>query len=168
MDNIQTQRLFLTTIDYCDSAFYLALVNTPGWLTYIGNRNIYSDLDAQHYIQGILDNPQSHFWTVHLTSDQKPIGAISLIKRDYLDAHDLGFAFLPQYTNMGYAYESAHAVVEQLKEEQTHTQLYATTLPENKSSIKLLLRLGFHFVDVITPMGELLHLYCIKMIAESK
>lgn len=163
MENIQTQRLLLTKIDYCDTDFYFELVNTPTWLTYIGNRNIYSTLDAQNYIQAILDNPQTSYWTVHLKMEQKPIGTISLIKREYLKAHDLGFAFLPHYMNKGYAYEAAHAVVEQLKKEGTHVLLYAATLPENKSSIKLLMRLGFSFVEVIKPAGELLNVYQLNL-----
>ncbi len=163
MEEIQTQRLFLSKIDYCDSTFYIELVNTPGWLKYIGNKNIHNTLDANNYIKNILSNLQTSYWTVHLKAEQKPIGAISLIKRDYLDAHDLGFAFLPLYTHMGYAYEATHAIIEQLKREQIHSLLYAIAIPENKSSIQLLMRLGFHFVETITAEGEVLNLYKLTL-----
>ncbi|WP_158963005.1 GNAT family N-acetyltransferase [Myroides fluvii] len=156
---MQTQRLLLTRLDHQDNAFFIELVNTPGWLKFIGNRNIYSALDAQQYIQTILDNSQFTYWIVRLKSDQTPIGAVTLIKRSYLDSHDIGFAFLPSYMNMGYAYEAAHCVVEQVKAQQLHSVLYATVLPENKSSIKLLTRLGLTFKEVIHPEEELLHLF---------
>ncbi|MDM1045835.1 GNAT family N-acetyltransferase [Myroides sp. 1354] len=156
---MQTERLLLTTLDHHDNAFILAIVNTPGWLKFIGNRNIDSALDTQIYIQNILDNPLFTYWIVRLQTNQTPIGIVSLIKRDYLDAHDLGFAFLPPYMNMGYAYEAAHRITVELKKNQLYPKLYATTLAENKSSIKLLTRLGFHFLKIIRPKEETLHLY---------
>jgi RimJ/RimL family protein N-acetyltransferase len=160
---MQSQRLSLTILDHHDNAFIMEIVNTPGWLKFIGNRNIYSALDAQIYIQNILDNPLFTYWVVRLNTDQSPIGVISLIKRTYLDAHDLGFAFLPHHMNMGYAYEAASQVIEHLKAMQLHPKLYATTLPENKSSIKLLNRLGFHFIETIHPQDELLNLYQLEL-----
>ncbi|MBB1139867.1 GNAT family N-acetyltransferase [Myroides sp. WP-1] len=159
---METQRLFLTPLNHCDNAFFIALVNSPGWLKFIGNRNIYSALDAQAYIQHIIDNPQYTYWTVHLKESQTSIGVLSLIKREYLDAHDIGFAFLPQFTNKGYAYEAAHHVIAELKKNQLHAKLYATTLAENKSSIKLLTRLGFQFVQLIHPKEECLNLYVLS------
>ncbi|MGG5507814.1 MULTISPECIES: GNAT family N-acetyltransferase [unclassified Myroides] len=159
---METQRLFLTPLDHCDNAFFIALVNSPSWLKFIGNRNIYSALDAQIYIQNILDTPDYTYWTVRLKGNQTPIGVLSLIKRDYLDAHDIGFAFLPEYTNRGYAYEATHCVVEKLKRNPFYAKLYATTLAENKSSIKLLTRLGFQFVKVIHPKEEYLNLYVLR------
>lgn len=166
MNTIQSRRLFLNKLDHCDNAFFIALVNTPGWLKFIGNRNIYNTLDAQIYIQNILDNPHANYWIVRLQTNQVPIGAVSVIKRDYLDACDIGFAFLPQYTNMGYAYESASTVIELLKKDPLHPIRYATTIPENRSSIKLLNRLGFYFVKTIIPVEELLNLYELKEISE--
>lgn len=160
---MQSQRLSLTILDYHDNAFIMEIVNTPGWLKFIGNRNIYSALDAQLYIQNILDQPLFTYWVVRLNTDERSIGVVSLIKRTYLDAHDLGFAFLPSYMNMGYAHEAAARVIEHLKTTQLHTKLYATTLPENKSSIKLLSRLGFHFIETIHPQDELLHLYQLEL-----
>lgn len=156
---MQTDRLSLTLLHHHDNAFIMELVNTPGWLKFIGNRNIYSALDAQQYIQHILDHPQFTYWVVRLKKDQTPVGLLSCIRRDYLDAHDLGFAFLPSYMNMGFAKEATTKVIEEFKRTQLHTKLYATTLPENKSSIKLLTRLGFIFIETIHPKDELLNLY---------
>lgn len=161
---MQTDRLSLTLLHHRDNAFIMEIVNTPGWLKYIGNRNIYSALDAQQYIQNIINNSQFTYWVARLKKDQTPIGLVSCIKRDYLDAHDLGFAFLPSYMNMGYAKEAATRIIEELKVTQLHLKLYATTLPENRSSIKLLKRLGFVFVETITPKDERLNLFELIMV----
>jgi [ribosomal protein S5]-alanine N-acetyltransferase len=70
---------------------------------------------------------------------------ITLIKRDYLEHHDIGFAFLPQYENRGYDYEAAHAVLKQLLNYAHHSTFLATTIPENTKPIQLLEKLGMRF-----------------------
>jgi RimJ/RimL family protein N-acetyltransferase len=41
-----------------------------------------------------------------------PIGICGLVKRNYLDDIDLGYALLPRYWGQGYAYEAAKAVLD--------------------------------------------------------
>ncbi|WP_410877539.1 GNAT family N-acetyltransferase [Myroides sp. DW712] len=161
---METERLSLTELHHHDHAFIIEIVNTPGWLKFIGNRNIYSALDAQHYIQNILDDTQFTFWVVRLKTNQTPLGLVSCIKRDYLDAHDIGFAFLPNHMNKGYAKEATTKIIAEFKRTASHQKLYATTLPENKSSIKLLMRLGFTFIKTIHPKDELLNLYVLVLV----
>ena len=74
-----------------------------------------------------------------------PVGIISLIKRSYLEYFDIGFAFLPQYTNNGYAYEASKAILAMVSRLPAFKTVLATTLSSNKSSIKLLAKLGFRF-----------------------
>lgn len=154
-----TDRLLITPLSHRDNSFIMELVNTPGWLKYIGNRNVYTTIDAQMYIQSILDNPQYQYWVVHRKEDHKAIGLISLIKRDYLNHHDIGFAFIPSYIGLGYAYEATHYIINKIREDEQYKTLYATTLPDNKSAIKLLTRLGFSFIETIKPHEEILNLF---------
>ncbi|WP_413513223.1 GNAT family N-acetyltransferase [Myroides odoratus] len=156
---MQTERLLITKLNHQDNAFIIELVNAPGWLKFIGNRNIYDTLDAQYYIQNILDNPRSTFWVVKLKTTQESIGVISLIKRDYLAFHDIGFAFLPTFSRLGYAYEATKYMLAVFKKEKKHPILYGTTLPDNKNSIQLLMRLGFTFEKLIEVEEESLNLY---------
>ncbi len=58
-----------------------------------------------------------------------PIGACGLLKRDYLDDADLGFAFLPEFTGQGYGYESAAAVMDYVKNELNISRVLAFTVP---------------------------------------
>jgi hypothetical protein len=51
---LQTERLYLRALNLEDAAFILELVNSPGWLKYIGYRNINTIEDAQNYL---LDGP---------------------------------------------------------------------------------------------------------------
>lgn len=160
-DLYKTDRLILKAMDTSDHEFIYTLVNTPGWLTYIGDRQIHSAEAAIPYIQKIMDNPLVQYWVVSLKSDHTPIGIITFIKRDYLYTEDLGFAFLPAYTSKGYAYESAQCI---LKECFVHgfKTLLATTIKENQNSIRLLNKLGFKFSKEIMVDEELLWLFEIS------
>ena len=89
-------------------------MNTPGWLKFIGERNVRSPEYALEYINRILHNENVAYWTVKLKPNSIPIGVITLIKRDYLPHHDIGFAFLPEYSGKGYAYEATSAVMHEL------------------------------------------------------
>lgn len=157
--SIQTDRLQIEDLTHADASFLIELVNTPGWLEFIGNRNVYNLFDAQNYIQNILDNENYRYWTVKLQHSNIPIGLISLIKREYLDNYDIGFAFLPQYCNLGYAFEASQAVINKITISPQFEVLLATTLPNNLHSIKLLKRLRFSFVKEITVTDEKLNLY---------
>ena len=68
-----------------------------------------------------------------------------MIKRDSLDDIDIGYGFLPDHAGLGYAYESAVAVVEYAKSELNLKRLVAITTSDNTRSIKLLERLGLTF-----------------------
>ena len=157
---IITSRLLITSLAETDKAFIYELVNTPGWLKFIGDRNVHSHDDALAYIKKILSNPNVIYWVVKLNNNiPNTIGVISFIKRDYLPHHDIGFAMLPQFVNNGYAYEAAKAVLLNIIKYTKHTHILATTIPENTSSIKLLKKLGLAFEKEIEMLAEKLHVY---------
>lgn len=152
--NVKTERLFIRQLSEKDTCFIFELLNTAGWIQYIGNRNIYSESDALTYIQKINKNPNVTYLAVTLKEANTVIGLVTLIKRDYLDFRDIGFAFLPEYSNKGYAYEASKAVLTTIKE-----NVLAITLPENKSSIRLIEKLGLKFEKIIKVENERLYLY---------
>lgn len=142
-----------------DDAFILKLVNTPGWLTFIGDRNIHSAEDAIAYINKINNTPNFIYWTVRLKPSKQPIGVITYLKRSYLSHFDIGFAFLPEHCFQGYAYEAAKEVLSMVKQVPEHRVVLATTIPGNINSVKLLTKLGFHFKVEIEEGGNTLHVY---------
>src|ERR1700749_1758123 len=109
-NSILTDRLMLEKLRVDDFDFILSLVNTKGWIENIGDRNLHSKDEAIEYINKILWTENFIYWVVRTKKAKTPIGIISLIKRSYLEYFDIGFAFLPQYTHYGYAYEAAKAV----------------------------------------------------------
>lgn len=96
---IDTERLKITPLLEKDAAFIVELLNTEGWIKNIGDRNIRSEKDAKEYIQKKTNNLHITYWTVKLKHERLPIGLVTIIKRDYLQFNDVGFAFLLQFFN---------------------------------------------------------------------
>ena len=47
----ETERLILSKITVEDAPFILELMNTPGWLKFIGDRNVKTVYEASEYIK---------------------------------------------------------------------------------------------------------------------
>ena len=45
-----TQHLLIENFDISDAPFIVELVNTPGWLRFIGDRNIHTTKEAEDYL----------------------------------------------------------------------------------------------------------------------
>jgi ribosomal-protein-alanine N-acetyltransferase len=160
--NFTTARLNLSSLTTEKNEFILELVNTEGWLRFIGDRNIRTIDDATAYIDKINQNAIFKYWVVELKEDKTPIGIITLIKRDYLEFHDIGFAFLPAYSKKGYAFEAASSILNYLVNDGIADHLLATTIPDNVNSIWLLTKLGFQPDREIEVDGEKLAVYGFK------
>jgi RimJ/RimL family protein N-acetyltransferase len=160
--NYKTERLLLRTLSNADAPFIFELLNTEGWIKFIGDRNISNLEDAAQYIQKILNNPAVEYRVVTLKNEQTPTGIISFIKRDYLEHYDIGFAFLPAYAGQGYAFEAANAVLADMLKSGEHKTILATTFKDNLTSIRLLEKLGFVFSKQITNEELTLQLYALE------
>ena len=158
-----TSRLLLDELSAGDSSFIISLLNSPGWLKFIGERNVKTNEDAINYIQKIRNNPNVTYWVVRLKDSSEQAGVITLIKRDYLDHSDIGFALLPEYSGKGIAAEAAKAVLDDLIKSGDHKTIHAITVKENFSSIHLLEKLGLVFEKVIANEGEELLLYSLYL-----
>jgi [ribosomal protein S5]-alanine N-acetyltransferase len=156
---ITTDRLVIQPIRKTDAPFILDLLNTEGWLQFIGDRNVHSLEEAGAYIDKILTAENLFYWTVQTKENKTPIGIITFLKRDYLDQFDLGFAFLPEHGKKGYAYEASKGALLFVRNELQYETVLATTLPANRNSIQLLGKLGFRFLKEIDHTNERLHLY---------
>lgn len=166
MTLIETDRLFISHLSLDDAAFIMKLVNTPGWLQYIGDRNVKSLEDGRRYLEtGPLKSyAQWGFglFRVTLKSTNTPIGICGLIKRNGLKDIDLGFALLPAYAGKGYAYEAAEAVLQYAQNHLHLQRLVAITLVDNAASLKLLQKLGFRFERMVRLDNEDLALLGIE------
>jgi ribosomal-protein-alanine N-acetyltransferase len=136
----------------------LELLNQEAFLLNIGDRRVRSLADAAIYI---LDGPVASYQTFGFglyaaeeRSSGKLAGICGLLKRESLDAPDLGFAFLQRFWGQGYALESAEAVVRYARNSLGLRRIVALTKPANRASIKLLEKIGFRFETRIQRPGE--------------
>jgi [ribosomal protein S5]-alanine N-acetyltransferase len=110
-----TERLLIRKLTFDDSSFIVKLLNSPGWLRYIGDRGVKTEEDAKVYLQNgpLLSYEENGFglYLVGLLETGEPIGMCGILKRDSLVHPDLGYSLLPEFTGKGYAYEAANAVV---------------------------------------------------------
>ena len=162
---IETDRLYLREFNTNDADFVLELLNSPGWLKFIGDRNIRTVEQAVTYLH---DGPMKSYEMngfglslVALRNDDTPIGMCGLIRRETLEHVDLGFAFLPKYSGIGYAFEMASATLHYALHHLKLQTILAITIPNNVRSINLLAKLGMHFEKVIqiSPGDEELQLF---------
>jgi ribosomal-protein-alanine N-acetyltransferase len=157
MKVLETERLVLRRFTVEDDAFVLELLSDPAWLRFIGDKGVKTLSDASDYLlKGPIDMYERLGFGAYLTerkSDGVPMGLCGLIKRDALDDVDLGFAFLPPFRAMGYAYEAASAVMAYGKRAFGLTRIVAITSPDNVMSARLLEKLGFSFERMFS-LGE--------------
>jgi len=160
----ETPRLQLREVELADAAFFHRLLNERSFLHNIGDRGVRSIADAVSYIQERVRGQYRllgfGMYLVQRKEDGTPVGTCGLVKRDFLDCPDLGFAFLPEHEGQGYAAEAARAVMAIAASRWGMVQLYGITKLDNHRSVRLLDRLGFRREGFCAlPDGEEVELY---------
>jgi len=166
---LETDRLTLRWLSTDDAGFILRLLNEPSWLRFIGDRGVRTLEDARAYIvKGPLEmyaRTGFGLYVVELKDGGIPIGMCGLIKREFLDAVDIGFAFFPEYWAKGYAYESASAVMAYGTRTMGLKRIVAITSSDNHGSARLLEKLGLRFerMVVFPDDGEEVRLFAVDV-----
>lgn len=153
VQTLLTERLRLRQLQENDAAFILLLLNDPDFLKFIGDRGVRNQTDAKSYLQnGPIKSYRENghgLLLVERRSDGVPMGICGLVRRDGLEAPDLGFALMPEYRVSGFAYEASKAVLDHAFNDLGITRALAVVSPGNASSIRLLERLGMN------PVGHI-------------
>lgn len=142
----ETKRLILRHFTFNDLAFVLELLNEPSFIENIGDKGVRNREDARRYlVEGPLGSYVENGYGLNLVVRKQSgerLGMCGLVKRPQLNDPDIGFAFLPQYWNQGYAFESAAAALHHGREELGLETIVGIVAPGNQPSIKLLEKLG--------------------------
>ncbi len=158
MNVLETERLTLRRITLDDAEFIRGLLNEPSFLEFIGDRGVRTLDDARAYIRNVPVASYERFgfgmFLACLKESGTPIGICGLLKRDWLEDVDVGFAFLPAYWSKGYAVESASAVMAYGRSVFGLSRILGITKPENEGSIRLLEKLGLKCVGTVPVAGE--------------
>ena len=146
MITFETERLLVREFTKDDGPFVFELMNSEGWLKYVGDRNIKSIEAAEAYIEKTylpsygLNGHGAYIAILKETGIA--VGSCGLYKRENLEHPDIGFAFLTNYLGKGYGFEAAKAVMKHAEETLGLTTFFGFTLGENTASIMLLEKLG--------------------------
>ena len=150
---VETKRLTLRKINIEDAAFILRLVNDPSFIANIGDKGVKNLHDAEGFIRdGYWTNqkrPGYGMFLVELKEERVPIGGCGLLYRNTLDVTDIGFAFLPEYRDRGFAYEAAEAILKYGHSTLGVKKIVGLTSEDNLSSINLLKKLGMDFEKTV-------------------
>ena len=142
----QTPRLTLRWMNLRDASFIRDLLNSPGWIRFVGNRNIDTLEKAEDFLNTIIIPSYEKFgfgfYLLQRKQDNESLGICGLVKREGLDDVDLGYALLPQYEGQGYALEAAQATLEYGFSAHGLERIVAISTPDNKASLSLLNKLG--------------------------
>lgn len=149
---LTTARLTLRPPTADDAPFFLALLNDPGFVRFTGDRGIRHLAGAADYVTDRLLPTYQQFGYCLLVvcrrgADATPVGICGWVRRDYLDAPDLGYGFLEAHVGQGFGTEAARAVVDHGRDELGLTRVYAITTADNTASQHLLRKLGFTPAD---------------------
>ena len=112
---LTTSRTQIDFITLDDADFFVELMNSPGWLAYIGDRHIDDAGSAEQAIREsylrAYDNMGYGYYVIRDLAHSDPLGICGFLKRDALQHVDFGFAMLPQVQGQGLAYEACRAVL---------------------------------------------------------
>ncbi len=101
MSIVKTDRLSLRKIDTDDAEFMLRLLNDPTFIQYVDDKKARDLESAKTYIlEGPVASYQSYGYGLYLVEtidNRAPIGICGILKRDFLDHADIGFALMPEY-----------------------------------------------------------------------
>ncbi|MGL1566796.1 GNAT family N-acetyltransferase [Vibrio parahaemolyticus] len=169
MKTLTTERLILRLVSVDDAPFILDLYNHPDFYRFVGDKQMRTDYEAARYIkENMLRMEEKKGVSLLVVEDKQtkqPLGICGLVKRDTLNAYDIGYGFLPSAYGQGFAIEAAKAVVEYVKQAMQLSQLVAITNNDNIRSISLLKKLGFEFerVEQQYDNGRTLELYTLQL-----
>lgn len=153
MTRLESARLLIRPMSIIDAAFMLQLMNTSGWIGFIGDRNVKDRTAASNYIlTRIIPSYHSYgfgLYLVLLKDSSKPVGICGLVKREGLMHPDLGFAILPEHENKGYTSEACKTILEYVEKNLTISTIYGITTQKNIAAKRVLEKQGLTFLKTV-------------------
>lgn len=158
MEILRTSRLRLRHFVVDDAPWVLTLLNTPGWITHIGDRGVRTADQAVEWVENrLIGNYQRQghgFWAVERLADGAVLGMCGLVHRPGLPQVDVGYALLPEFWGQGYAQEAASACLAHGHQVLRLPRILAITAPGNAASARVLAAIGMRDEGLWQMPGE--------------
>lgn len=159
---IETERLLLRKIGHQDIDDLFEMDSDPDVHKFIENTPIQSKQQIAELVEMLntqYDENGIARWAVVKKQTKECIGWTGLkYFREPLNNHqyfyELGYRFKQKHWGKGYATECSKAILEYGFSNFEANSIYAITHPDNESSINVLRKLGFEFIEVFNYDGE--------------
>ena len=168
---LETPRLLLREFLLSDAEDMYALNSNWEVIQYTGDTSFESLEAAREFLRNYDPYSKTGMgrWLVIRKSDKACLGWCGL-KWHEGDWIDLGYRFFQEYWNQGYATESSQYCLDYGFNELNLKEIFATVMPENIGSVRVLEKLGFQFIKEIEEelMGSSLYYGLKKQDWESR
>ena len=145
MQTLTTARLRLRPPSASDAPFIAELMNSDGYMSYIGDRQVRSASDAEAYLRSAAIYRVEEglgFNIVETRSGATSVGICGLVQRDAYDAPDVGYALLDRCAGQGFASEATSVVLDHGFAELGFGRILGITTPSNGASRRVLEKCG--------------------------
>ena len=95
--NLETERLYMRPLMIKDVDFIIQLLNSKGWIQFIGDRNVKDIKAANEYIQRILLNNKYFYTVFEIKETNMPIGIVTFLYRENKNYPDIGFVYVVKF-----------------------------------------------------------------------
>ena len=152
MKILSTDRLFLRTWQENDFDLAQSLWGNPDVMTFLGgplsDEKVRDKMRAE---MACLDKNEVQYWPIFEKQSDEFVGCCGLRPWVYTppEGYELGFHLLKAKWGRGYAFEVAQGVVKHAFDKLRFPMLRAGHHPEHLNSKKILLKLGFQYVDEV-------------------
>lgn len=152
----ETERLLLRELTPDDAAFAFELNSDPEVLQYTGDEPFATPEAAREFLSNYSDYVRNGFgrWGVVLKATGGLIGWCGLKRDRETQEVDLGYRFFRKDWNKGYASEAAQACMEIGNRQFGLSRIVGRARKENRHSIRILEKVGMHYVEDFTEDGE--------------
>lgn len=158
MKTLESARLRLRPFTLDDAEFVCEMLNDPDFIAHIGDRGVRQHTEAIEYLRkGPLAMYARHgvgLLAVESKEHGEVVGMCGLLRRDELDAHDVGYSILPRFRGQGFALEAASASLAFGRDELGLKRITAIVSSANAKSIRVVERLGMSFERTLTLSGD--------------
>lgn len=164
MKILETERLYLREFDVSDAKYFFDLNEDFDVIKYTGDKSFVSFQEAEKFIKLYNHYKEYQFgrWAVIRKSDSQFLGWCGLKFSPKKNEVDIGFRFFKKYWNQGFATESAKACLKFGFEKFNFKRIVGRVMFDNKSSIKVLEKIGLVFEKEFDFDGNLGLIYSIK------
>ena len=164
LPQLVTGRLVLVGIENADEDFLVGLNTDPEVMRYI-HTGVMSVGAARSYAEAQIqmeafrqDSPFRHtrmfgMWIIRLGASGERIGWIETFKFSYGeggkwlgDYAAIGYQFAPKFWGKGYASDAILSIIHYLRTVKKQDKIFAYVRPENKRSVRVLEKAGFHCI----------------------